>query len=555
MPRVILDWDQKSNSAIIISDFLETIRAVFSVPNNSKEIMTRAGKPTWYMSNFISPIAPSGKFEIGLYFEIVQTLKKDISIEYEITTTGPLQERLIQTYQWNDTYNIAQLNLPLRPYQESGVKRSIHMGYGILIVGTAGGKTLIMASLIQTVRSKQKPFTTIVMLPSNLVEQTYKEYISYGIPESEMSIWGGDNDFTKSPIILASVEILRAHLVVFSERKPKNQLEWISSKPKGDTYEEYTILEKKKKLTNSEWEERRSEKYEEYLKVHSKKEKVRKVEWKKRRKNYLEMLSDVDLILIDEVHGLRKGNTINDVIDLFPTRHRFGFTGTMPSSITDQWNVMGNIGPILLNIDSAALRSMDYIAQVKTQIIRLHYKNRPRTNIDPTVPTKAYDEECAFLYHSEFRNKVISHLAGKFEKNTLIMVDSIEHGLTLEKLLQVHTSKRIFFIRGSVELEEREKLRALMEIEDNIICIAMSRIFAVGINIKNLHYVVFAQGGKAKVTIIQSIGRGLRLHDDKECLVIIDIADATHYGELHLEERMEYYRTEQIDYETKELFE
>ena len=94
-----------------------------------------------------------------------------------------------------------------------------------------------------------------------------------------------------------------------------------------------------------------------------------------------------------------------------------------------------------------------------------------------------------------------------------------------------------------------------MEKENNIVCIAMSRIFAVGINIKNLHNVVFAQGGKAKVTLIQSIGRGLRLHDDKECLVIIDIADTTHYGEKHLEDRLTYYKDEQIEYETKELFE
>lgn len=556
MPRVILDWDQKSKSAIIISDFLATIRAKFSVPNDGKKIMERSGRSTWYMPDFISPITAAGKFDLGLYFEITHMLKNDTDIEYELSTTGPLQEQLIQTYEWNTSYDIKQLNLPLRPYQESGVKRGIHMGYGILIIGTAGGKTLLMASLIQTIRSKQKPFTTLVILPSNLVEQTYKEYISYGIPEEEMSIWGGDDEFTKTPIILASAEILRANLVVFSERTPKNQLAWISNKPKGDTYEEYKKSRGKKiKLKIEEWEAAQTETYKEYLDNHVVREKKRKSEWNARRKDYLKQLSDVDLVLIDEVHGLRKGNTINSVLDLFSTRHRFGFTGTMPSSLTDQWNIMGNIGPILINIDSAALRSMDFIAQVKTQIIRLHYKNRPRTSIDPAAPSKAYDAECNFLYHSEFRNKVIARLTSKFEKNALIMVDSIEHGTTLEALLKQQTTKQVFFIQGSVEMEDREKLRALMEIDNNIICIAMSRIFAVGINIKNLHYVVFAQGGKAKVTIIQSIGRGLRLHEDKECLVIIDIADATHYGELHLEERMEYYRNEQIEHETKELFE
>lgn len=260
-------------------------------------------------------------------------------------------------------------------------------------------------------------------------------------------------------------------------------------------------------------------------------------------------------MLVSNCHKLRRENVLNRVVDEFKTPHKFSFTGTMPPDLLDQWNIMGKFGPILVNVNSAALRGMDYISQVKAQIIQLNYKNTPKTNIDQNDPTKAYIDECDFLYHSEFRNKVILHLAQKFNKNCLIMVDKIEHGETLERIMKEQTNKKIYFIRGSVEIEDREKLRALMEIDDNIICIAMSRIFAVGVNIKNLHYVIFAQGGKAKVTLIQSIGRGLRLHDQKECLVIIDIADTTHYGKKHLEERMTYYKEEQIEYNTKELFE
>lgn len=529
MPRVILDWDTKYKKAVIVSDFLETIRAVFSIPNDNKQMLKRMGRPTWHMADFTSPITSTGRFDIGLYFEIIKCLKQNTDIEYEIITTDLLKEQLIQTYSWNKEYEVCKFKMPLRPYQESGVKKCVHMGYGTLVVGTAGGKTLLMASLIETVRTHELPFTTLVILPSNLVEQTYKEFVSYGMLESEMSMWGGDNDFNKKPIILASAEILRANLAVFSERKPKAEYKWKSENLEGT--------------------------YKEYIDDFGKNEKERKSKWTSRRKELLKTLIDVNLMLIDECHGMRKNNTINDVVSLFHTRHRFGFTGTLPQDLLDQWNIIGLIGPILLSVDSAALREMNYISQVKTQIIKLHYKNTPHTKIDQNDPTKSYIDECDFLYHSEFRNKVILHLAQKFNKNCLIMVDKIEHGETLEKLMREHTNKKIYFIRGSVEMEDREKLRALMEIDDNIVCIAMSRIFAVGINIKNLHYVIFAQGGKAKVTLIQSIGRGLRLHDQKECLVIIDIADATHYGEKHLEERMEYYKDEKIEYDTKELFE
>ncbi|MDD4109988.1 MAG: DEAD/DEAH box helicase family protein [Clostridia bacterium] len=538
MPRVILDWDSKYKKGIIISDFLENIRAQFSVPNKSKKMMGVKGMPTYHLADFISPITSTGRFDIGLYFEIIEYLKKD-PLDYEVITSEPLADIILQSaYPWKFEYEIPKLSLNLRPYQESGVRRGIHLGYGILIVGTAGGKTLLMASLIQTIRKYQPPFTTLVILPSNIIIQTYKEFLGYGIPDNELSVWSGENDLEKTSIILASAETLKINLTTFRELKPKTELEWNSYNPK-------TVI--------------KHETYEEYIKEFGKTEKIRRSDWIKNRKVVLKELSDVDLILIDEVHGLRRGNVINDALNIFPTHHRFGFTGTLPPDLLDQWNIIGNIGPIILDVNSAILREGGFVSQVKIQGIKINYKNPPEFNYeedyDPDLPAKAYGQECEFLYHNEYRNKVISHISHKFDKNTLIIVDKIEHGEVLKEQLSKITDKKIYFIRGSVEMEDREKLRLLMEVENNIICIAMARIFAVGINIKNLHYVVFAQGGKAKVTLIQSIGRGLRLHENKECLIIIDIADATYYGERHLEDRLKYYKEEQIEYEFKSLYE
>ena len=531
MPRVILDWDPKYKKAVVVSEFLETIRGRFSIPNEGKAIMKNQGKPTFHMADFLSPITNTGRFGLGLYFEILNFLKAS-DIDYDIMTTTPLQDQLIQTYPWNSSYEIVPLSLPLRPYQDRAIKKGIHMGYGNIIIGTAGGKTLVMASLIQTVRKyESKPITTLLILPSNLVAQTYKEFGEYGLDKSEMSMWSGENEFSKAPIILASAETLKANLTTFRELKPHTLLKWNSLKSR----EHPTYLE--------------------YVDWFGKNEKLRKKLWNANRKSMLKQLSDVELVLIDEVHGLRKDNVINNVLSLFETRHKFGFTGTLPDNELDQWNILGSIGPILLNVNSAALRELGYVAQLKTQIVNIHYKSPPRFRLDLEDTDKAYQEECAFLYHSEYRNKVISHLTSQFEKNTLIIVDKIDHGETLEKLLKEQTGKDVYFIRGSVEMEDREKLRELMEKNNNIICVAMSRIFAVGINIKNLHYVIFAQGGRAKVTIIQSIGRGLRLHEEKECLVLIDIADDTHYGSKHLLDRLTYYEDEKIEYDIKELFE
>ena len=92
-----------------------------------------------------------------------------------------------------------------------------------------------------------------------------------------------------------------------------------------------------------------------------------------------------------------------------------------------------------------------------------------------------------------------------------------------------------------------------MEEADDIVVVAISKIFSTGINIKNLHYIIFACGGKAKVKIVQSIGRGLRLHKDKDKLIIFDIADVYHYSLNHLERRILLYEKEHIKFSIKEI--
>ena len=67
--------------------------------------------------------------------------------------------------------------------------------------------------------------------------------------------------------------------------------------------------------------------------------------------------------------------------------------------------------------------------------------------------------------------------------------------------------------------------------------------------------IIFAGGGKSFIRTIQSIGRGLRLHKDKEKLVIIDLADDLRYGQRHVEKRKEIYTSEKIPFSITEVVE
>jgi superfamily II DNA or RNA helicase len=268
------------------------------------------------------------------------------------------------------------------------------------------------------------------------------------------------------------------------------------------------------------------------------------------KKSTLDWLCDVDILIVDEVHKIRKGNKINDILKKIKTPFRFGFTGTMPEEKLDQWNILGKIGPVIYEKNSFNLRQDNYVSNVQIQILNLIHKSYPHKE----EGVNAYRQELEYLITSKFRNEIITKLAAKLQQNTLIMVDYIQHGEILFELIQkTLPDKQCFFIRGEVDVTERERVRQLMEDNNDVVVVAISKIFSTGVNIKNLHYIIFACGGKAKIKIVQSIGRGLRLHKDKTKLIIFDIADNLRYSAAHSQKRQALYEKEHITFAYKEI--
>jgi len=270
-------------------------------------------------------------------------------------------------------------------------------------------------------------------------------------------------------------------------------------------------------------------------------------------KSDLSPILDVDILIIDEVHKLRKDNKINKLLGLIKTPSKYGFTGTMPEELEDQWNIIGKIGPIIYEKNSFELRVESYISNVIVNILKIFYKTSP-SKLTTNNPTDKYRNELNFLIDNSYRNSIIKKISDSLSKNVLIMVDFIRHGQELFDILK-NDKKKVYFIRGEVEVEEREKIRNLLEKHDNIIVVAISKIFSTGVNIKNLHYLIFAGGGKAKIRLVQSIGRGLRLHINKSKLIIFDIADQLYYGIQHMQKRTKIYEKEKIQKNEYEFIE
>jgi superfamily II DNA or RNA helicase len=274
------------------------------------------------------------------------------------------------------------------------------------------------------------------------------------------------------------------------------------------------------------------------------------------KKQDLSLLKDIELLIVDECHKIKHGNEINKIIKQIPAKYRFGFTGTLPDNKIDQWNIFGHLGQPIYVKESIELRTQKYISDVNVGVIQLQHKDVPGfTKPSMDAPTAGYEEEITWLQTNTFRNNTIFKIANALNNNVLVLVDRIIHGETLYNFIKQNTDKKVYFVQGSVEIQERERIREIMETNNDVICIAISKIFSTGINIRNLHYIIFAAIGKAKIKIIQSIGRSLRLHANKKSATIFDISDNLRYSKQHLLERLSLYKEEKINFTFKEMVE
>ena len=257
----------------------------------------------------------------------------------------------------------------------------------------------------------------------------------------------------------------------------------------------------------------------------------------------------VDLLLVDEVHGLSNANKITSIVSDIVTTHKYGFTGTLPDDQLTKWNIIGAIGPVLYEKSSAELRVEGYLTNATVRRVEIAYKTKPSTG-----KANPYYDELNFIYNNSYRNNVISGICKKYPKNILILVNHIEHGDVLLDVLS-KLGRPTYFIRGETDVAERVRVINEMEAGEGVIVIAISKIFSTGLNIKNLHMLIFASGGKSFIRTVQSVGRGLRKHVSKTMFIIIDICDKLHYGKEHGARRLEIYDKEKIAYKTIELVE
>ena len=351
--------------------------------------------------------------------------------------------------------------------------------YCTVEVATAGGKSLIFSIMLFYILKHIKPDAKFLLVVpnTNLVTQFYDDLCDYNL---------GYNKENTTPLKLQLEEIM-------SDRPRKHR--------EGDPN---IYIATYQSLANQEnWP----------------------IEWFKQ----------FYFVACDEAHS-GKAKTVTDVIErTFGSAYiRYGMTGTLPIDISAEHQMICYLfGPKVAEVRADNLMDLGVVARVKIRSFLLNHNDADLQSRLLKIrkagnPKKALDIEKEFVRASDKRDNFIVKIVDKCTQNVLILFYIKEYGRKLHEKMQAAFPDRVcHYIDGDINNEERNNIKKALEDTSKgpQVLLGSYGCLSTGINIKAIFNIIFAESFKSDVIIRQSIGRGLRLHPEKEKLYVFDLVD------------------------------
>lgn len=387
-----------------------------------------------------------------------------------------------------------------RAYQQKAIEELLFTGHGrgLIEVPTAGGKSLIIANFIwNMLKHVNRKAKTLILVPSTqLVAQFYSDLIDYGYESRDLAKFTGsltkkekqENDINSAKIVIAN--------------------------------RQYVFKNKSK-------------------------------------------LPHFDILFADEAHTCAAEST-REFIESLDAKVKVGCSGTLPREPYQRWQVMGMFGRVVFVEEITNLQEQGFISQLDITLLKIRDREVDRNtkllfslNTDIKFNAEAVESgesdvmfNDAYVAEKDYFNKWYKDLYKpafeyliSLKSNTLMLFDRIEIGTNLyEYAKELYKDKNVFYIDGSIDVHEREKIREQFEQSDGNLLIAQNAVMSTGVNIKRLTNLVFLTSSKSFSRTIQSIGRTLRLHSSKDKAHLIDLSWNTKYSQKHLAERLRIYK-------------
>lgn len=447
-----------------------------------------------------------GFFQIGMLFEVLKYIKDNFG-SLSVLALSKNTKQFIDDYltplrsfanrQDRDTFKVSNISskIELRPYQDAIIKALIFDGYGrgLFESPTGSGKSFTIANFIWTLHEQfDNSLRYLIFVPNRqLVEQFYSDLIDYGY----------------DPTMLTR----------------------------------FTAGLKKKDKFNPEAKIIISNR--QYMFGHA------------------QDLPKIDVLIADEAHSTSnpKSSTF-EFVDRLNCKIKIGCSGTLPREKYEKLSLIGLFSRIIYSEDIVNLQNKGYLTKLDITLLSLTdnliEKNRNilfnlHSNIHYSEGgdiafNEAFNSEIDYITKNFYTlyEPVLKYVSDNLKGNILILFDRIAFGKNMYEAAKEDglRNSNIYYVDGTIPVEEREKIRSIFEQSDNNILFAQSVTFSVGINIKNLENIVFMFSGKSLVKVIQAIGRTLRLHAKKDYAHLIDCCFNFKYSRKHLKERLKLYK-------------
>lgn len=268
-------------------------------------------------------------------------------------------------------------------------------------------------------------------------------------------------------------------------------------------------------------------------------------------------------IIIDETH-VAKADVLQKILSLCTNSTlKVGVSGTIPEDDIAAALIEGALGAKKTIIRSKELIDRGILTKVEIISILLPYEETSKKLLN----RHDYDGQMALANYNSSKRDLLRLLIESKQirpnENTIILFKNVDTLQNMKLFFEKNYPEfKSVLYYGDVDSNERESLRKQLEDNGGHLVFGSYATLKQGINIKRLHNVFLAESSKSLIMIIQSIGRGLRLHEDKTVCRVFDPVDDCSYWTIprkgnppHLklnfamtqyETRQQYYRDEEF---------
>lgn len=283
--------------------------------------------------------------------------------------------------------------------------------------------------------------------------------------------------------------------------------------------------------------------------------------WQSIYKQPSKYFSQYDNMFADEVHRF-EAKSCREMTEKMPnTEYRIGLTGSLKGTKTHELMLTGIFGPKITTTTTRELIDRGFVSDIS--IVVIVFKHPPETQA-LLKPRHTYREEDDLIIGNERRNRYIRNLVGTLKGNGLVLYRKIgKHGDLLLPILE-ELGRKVHYVNGTGKTKEaKNNIAAALELAENDIGLTSSGVFATGVSINNIQWLLLSNAIKSQIDLLQSMGRVLRKDGKDNHTTMFDLADLFRrkgdtknpngYSYRHLQERLAIYAEQQLNYKVIEV--